>query len=110
MRKEGTLFGDVFDWLFDQVGECQAKGELPGECGRLPGRAPLEPCHALTRNAGHYDWTDDPATGERVCNGLLMCPVHHDWADGHKAESLEWMRETARENGKQYEEAHNGLP
>lgn len=105
MRENGVLFGAVFDWLLETVGRCQARGELPGECGRLPGRKPLERCHALTRGSGRYDWTDDPATGEPVCNGLILCPVHHDYADANKATTLPWMRKVARENGERYKAA-----
>lgn len=104
--REGTSYGPLADFV-RQIGECQARGKLPGDCGWLPGRRKLEVCHAGSKNSGQYDWVTDP-DGETVGNLLLACPSHHDWMDDHKARYLDWMRETARENGERYEEATDG--
>lgn len=103
MQREGTSYGPLADFV-RQIGGCQARGKLPGDCGWLPGRRKLEVCHAGSKNSGQYDWVTD-ADGERCSNLLLCCPRHHDYADANKRATLDWMRETARENGERYEEA-----
>ncbi len=98
-RKAGRVFGPLADFVRG-FGECQADW-TPTECGWLPDRTELEICHALSRNAGHGDWTRELAIGwPTVGNVFLACPRCHDWGDAHKARALRWMISAAKENGR----------